>query len=424
MQNTLHRAVDFLLRWQVGVETHVEDFYTDQTGWTKRPCFAWMAGAFPGDWFRNGPHDENGNAWRMGVGNTWHTGQTLIALVRAARHVDSPRLRRAVAQGASFITRMRILDGAHAGAIWTPPHSLPPQWRAQTQDAPLYKMPGGYVPAGAQIVNSDMCETIGGLLEASQFLNDPVALDAARAWGEWQYREGDIPPGDDQYHQVDMDTGEKGHVRNFGGKGAQTNRLWTMDDGIQGLLGIAFNEPSWVERYLLKVNAFIARKFDIKEMPNQQGRSFYWDSSLLHPVLQRKVEGPFDRAVDKFTEYVEGVLNLRGDDGMIAQKFDDDGNANFTTAMHCGDGAATAMAARMCWILYQATDDKRFRDEAQPMLQWIVDNQFPQDAPDRMAGGMPFCKWLRLGADKPKFDFTRTVATSFAVMTLSEWLEA
>jgi len=248
-------------------------------------------------------------------------------------------------------------------------------------------------------------------------------LDACRRWGEWHEREADYAPACN-YHDIHVDTNEKVARRKY----------WAMDDGVQGRLAAKFGNARWLELYHQKVRVLVDHAIRLENMPAQQGRHFYWDTSLVHPILEGLVPAEDDprfnreRVLTKFREYTEWMLGLRLADGMMAFKYERPGKPDpegrYQNGGCAGDGAATAMGARMCWLLWQATGEAKWCEEALPMLAWMKEAQFPPEAPDRMAGGIPFCHWLLDPQTQQKFDFKRIISTSFSVMALAEWLAA
>ncbi|MBI4027012.1 MAG: hypothetical protein HY360_18655 [Verrucomicrobia bacterium] len=459
----LHRACNFLLRWQIGVETHVDDYWDIKRGWIKRPCAAWMCGAFPGDWFLGGAHDEQGRVWRMGIGPIWHTGQAIWALSMARpwfNDAAKERLDRAMAEGGHYLARLQILEGPNRGAFWTPPHSLPPGWNAGTEPTGVYMMPGEWVEPKQKLCTSDMSEAVGGLLTAGDLLKDPVMIETCRRWGEWLAREVNFKPGY-YYHWFSAD--QPG--------GSEMKRFWQPDDGVQGLLAVKFNNADWLKRYHDGVKRCIEWPIDLKEYPAQQARSFYWNASFLWPVIDGRIpgdrgqghpgKGDRDRAVKKLEEYTNWLLGLVEPDGMVGFKYQDKGGLEDRLGTS-GDGAATAMGARMCYQLWKNTDDPRWCEAAAPLLRWIVQAQIPPSggqnmegdapssppslatlcrvgvappcggqAPQRppkflptsgLGGAIPFCRWMLDAKTGKRFQFMRSISTIFAIMALSEWL--
>lgn len=419
LEASLRDAVDAVLRWQVGVETHVEDFWSDQTGWIKRPTLSWMCGGFPGDWVQGGVHDEGNTVWRtMGIGPIWHTGQSMKALLMAKPAVAAvgdrglgARIDRAVAQGAAYLLRLQLLEGANRGAFWCPPHSLPPAWLKQNPSLTVYMMPGKWLTPKDSLLNSDMSEAMEGLIMASELLQDKAITEACRLWGEWLIREANYKPGY-YYHWFRAD-----------GTKAELVRFWQPDDGVPGLLAVKFNNADWLKRYQDSVKRCIEWPIDLKEYPAQQARSFYWNSSFLWPVIDGRIPGDRERAVQKLAEYANWLLGLAEPDGMLGFKYADV-KGGLPDQLHTsGDGAGTMMFARMAYQLWKNTGDRKWAEAVVPIFRWMTKHQLRGAAAEGgVEGGVPFCRWMRNPETGARFGFKRSISTLFAVMAASEWL--
>lgn len=445
LEASLRDAVDAVLRWQVGVETHVEDFWSEQTGWIKRPTQSWMCGGFPGDWVQGGIHDEGNTVWRyMGVGPIWHTGQAMKALIMAREimasacldgltvkgasarrpnaqpspvgalrrlpHSYSERIDRAVAQGAAYLRRLQILEGQNRGAFWCPPHSLPPAWLEQNPSLTVYLMPGQWQAPKGSLLNSDMSEAMEGLIMASELLQDNAITGACRLWGEWLIREANYKPG--HYHHWFYPDGSK----------KELVRFWQPDDGVPGLLAVKFNNADWLQRYQDSVKRCIEWPIDLKEYPAQQARSFYWNSSFLWPVIDGRVPGDRERAVKKLDEYSNWLLGLAEPDGMLGFKYADE-KGGLPDQLHTsGDGAGTMMFARMAYQLWKNTGDRTWAGAVVPIFRWMTKHQLRGAAAEGgVEGGIPFCRWMRNPETGAKFGFKRSISTVFAIMATAEW---
>lgn len=413
LERCLKDACGALLRWQVGVAAHAEDFWSAETGWIKRPTVSYMCGGFPGDWIRGGLHDEGGTVWRnMGIGPIWHTGQAIKALMMARQWLPEETLRRAVSAGAHFLARLQILEGRNRGAFWTPPHSLPAEWLAQAPSLSVYLMPGKWVRPDDRLANSDMSEAMEGLLMAENFLGDPLLTETCRRWGEWLAREANDQPGH-YYHWFGQSTGQR----------KEANRFWQPDDGVQGLCAVRFQNEDWLQRYQAGVKRCIEWPIDLKEYPAQQARSFYWNASFMFPVIDGRVPGDRDRAVQKLAEYTKWLLGLVEPDGMVGFKYKHAGMFEDPLGTS-GDGAGTAMLARMCHMLWKATGDPQWCQPVRPVLRWMVQAQMKGPEAAGVEGAIPFCRHMQADAQGPRFGFKRSISTIFSIMALGEWLHA
>jgi hypothetical protein len=427
LERSLRDACDALLRWQVGVETHADDYWSEQTGWIKRPSFAWMCGGFPGDWVQGGVHDEGNTAWRyMGVGPIWHTGQAMKALIMAREVAASvsernggpladargyERIDRAVTQGAAYLLRLQVLQGRHRGAFWCPPHSLPREWLAQNPSLTVYMSPGKWLTPKDFILNSDMSEAMEGFIMASELLQDKAITEACHVWGEWLIREANYKPGH-YYHWFYAD-----------GTAKELVRYWQPDDGVAGLLAVKFNNAEWLRRYQEGVKRCIEWPIDLKEYPAQQARSFYWNSSVIWPVIDGRVPGDRERAVKKLAEYTNWLLDLAEPDGMLGFKYAEDKGGIPDSLNTSGDGAGTMMCARMCYQLWKNTGERRWCAAVVPLFRWMVNAQLRGPGAEGVEGAVSFCRWMRDPATGRKFGFKRSISTIFAIMALSEWVQ-
>lgn len=411
LETPLRDACDALMRWQFGVENHVEDFWTKECGWTKRPTVSWMCGSFAGDMALGGPCDEDGKEWRVfGPGPIWHTGQAMKALLKARAHaVQVERIDRAVVQGAAYLLRLQILEGRHRGAFWCPPHSLPPAWLARSPDLTVYMMPGKWEKPKDQILNSDMSEAMEGFLMGADFLSDSVLLEACRLWGDWLARESNYKPG--HYHHWFYADGTK----------KELVRFWQPDDGVQGLLAVRFKNDDWLKRYQDGVRRCIEWRIDLQEYPSQQARSFYWNASFMFPVIDGRVPGERERATEKLIEYTKWLIGLVQPDGMTEFRYKEGGFPQ-GYGLCSGDGAATAMLIRMCLMLWRNTGDRQWLDSALPPTRWLVKNQYRAPEDGAVAGGFPMVRWMKTAPEGKPFQFKRSISTIFSIMALSEWL--
>jgi len=418
LDQCLRDAVDALLRWQVGVETHMDDYWSEQTGWIKRPSFAWMCGGFPGDWVQGGVNDEGNRAWRfMGVGPIWHTGQAMKALILAKPIVAAggdrgyrERIDRAVMQGAAYLLRLQLREGRHRGAFWCPPHSLPPEWLRQNPSLTVYMMPGKWPRPGDALLNSDMSEAMDGFIMASDLLKDTAITAACRLWGEWLNREANYKPGH-YYHWFYADGSVKELIR-----------YWQPDDGVAGLLAVKFNDADWLKRYQDGVKRCIEWEIDLKEYPAQQARSFYWNASPMWPVLDGRVPGDRTHAVKKLEEYTNWLLGLAVPDGMLGFKYAEEKGGIPDQLNTSGDGAGTMMCARMCYQLWKNTGDRKWAEAVVPTFRWMASAQMRGPEAAGVEGAIPFCRWMRNPETGNKFGFKRSISTSFAIMAMSEWI--
>jgi hypothetical protein len=350
--------------------------------------------------------------WRAGrwaeYETAWHTGQAILALVEAHRHLGDPALLAAARRAGDWWVAQEIRDGPLAG-----------------------------------LVNAAHGDRLGSLINFTTIGNGTEGLFAlSRATGDRRY--GDTATRSIRWLIANMRTADPGLFYNI--VEPDTGQVWrdrsphhpdARPASLQqvarpNIEGSPFldacrhsGDPTLCTAHLDLARRTAAAQdrhgFWMAFEPNNPAtgrihpRFNIWNAEALLRAAELEDDPAFEAAALRTARAMQKLMRP---DGAIAYDNFLDGRVTADSSL---TGSATAFSG-LLWLRLRARGHREFDADIDRALGWILANRFATDHPDPNLRGLVLETRVRGGGDGRRI-LVRDIGTSFGVRFLAAWLD-